>query len=161
MKISNDLFVAFNRQYQNEISNYGMYINLSHIAGNLAWEGFQKFFQEYALDEITHAQKIADFIISRNRTPFVDTLPNPEVGNPQTPIEWVQIIYTKAQAYTALIKEVYAQCLKEGDAGAEIFLQWYITEQDRVERLFFDLIAEISRAGSNAALLLIDARYRK
>ena len=96
-----------------------------------------------------------------NRTLSLEFLPNPEVGNPQTPIEWVQIIYTKAQAYTALIKEVYEQCLKEGDAGAGIFLQWYISEQNRVEQLFYDLIQECSRSGSNAALLLLDARYRK
>jgi ferritin len=161
MDLSETLSKQFNRQYNTEIGNYGMYQSLANIAGNASWQGFEDFFKEYALDEITHAQKIADFMVSRNRTPYVDTLPNPNVGTPATPVEWMQVAYEKAQVYTALIKEIYKQCQVEKDDGAAIFLMWYITEQDRVERTFFDLITELKRAGSTAAVLLIDARYRK
>lgn len=161
MKISETLFQGFQKQYQTEIGNYSLYQNLANIADNLAWDGFATFFKEYALDEITHAQKIADFLISRNRTPFVDMLPKPQIGNPATPLEWVSTIYDKAQVYTAVIKQIYELCVKENDQEAAVFLQWYLTEQRRVEQLFFDLKQELERAGSNAAVLLIDARYRK
>jgi ferritin len=161
MKISDNLFQCFNRQYNTEAGNFSMYQNLANLAGNLAWRGFETFFKEYALDEITHAQKIADFLIERNRTPFVDTLPNPQVGNKETPIDWVNMAYAKAQNYTAVIQGVYEQCEKEHDREAEVFLHWYLTEQRRVEQVFFDLSQELSRCGSNAAVLLIDQRYRK
>ena len=150
-----------NRQYNFEIGNFGGYQNISNIAANQAWDGFASFFQEYALDEITHAQKIADFIVSRNRTPYVDALPRPNIGNPQTPVDWVNVAYGKAQDYTALIKQVYEQCLKENDYEASIFEQWYLVEQRRVEQVWYDLGQELGRAGSNAGLLLIDARFKK
>ena len=161
MNLSDNLFKGFQKQYQFEIGNYSMYQNLANVAGNLSWSGFEKFFQGYALDEITHAQKIADFIIARNRTPFVDTLPNPQVGNSDAPIDWFQVALTKAQAYTAVIKDLYRQCETEKDESAQVFLHWYLQEQDRVERILTDFINELKRAGSTAAILIIDARLRK
>jgi ferritin len=160
MEISDSLFVSFNKQYGMEIGNFSVYQNLANIADSLKWDGFSAFFKEYALDEITHAQKIADFIVARGKTPFVDTIPNPGIGNILTPAEWVATAYKKAQGYTALIKSVYEQCIKENDYDGQEFLRWYIAEQRRVEQVFFDIQQQISRTGSNAALLLIDASLK-
>jgi ferritin len=156
MDISTSLFTLFNKQYNTEVSNYSGYQNLANIADALAWDGFAKFFKEYALDEITHAQKIADFIVARNKTPFVDAIPNPGVGNISTPADWIATAYKKAQNYTAIIKSVYEQCIKENDYDGQEFLRWYISEQRRVENILFDIQQQIGRAGSNAALLIID-----
>jgi ferritin len=151
----------FNQQYNKEASNFSMYQNLANLAGTNSWRGFETFFKEYALDEITHAQKIADFIIDRNGTPYIDASPNPGVGQSDSPFDWAQTAYTKAQGYTALIKQVYEACLKEGDHEGEEFLRWYILEQVRVESVLFDLKTELARAGSVAGILEIDRRYRK
>lgn len=156
MNLSDNLFKGFQKQYGVEVGNYSVYQNLANVAGNLSWSGFEKFFQEYALDEITHAQKIADFIIARNRTPYVDTLPNPQVGNSEVPLDWFQVALTKAQAYTAIIKELYRQCEAEKDESAQVFPMWYLSEQSRVEAFLWNIIQKLKRAGSNASIQLIE-----
>lgn len=161
MNLSDRLTSGFNHQYNVEIGNFGVYQNIANQAGNLTWSGFEKFFQEYALDEITHAQKIANFMIGRNRTPFVDTLPNPGVKVSSDPIDWFKTSLAKAQNYTAIIKELYRQCEAEKDEGACVFLHWYLSEQDRVERVFTDFINELERIGSNAGILIINERLMK
>lgn len=161
MDLSDRLYQGFQKQYATEAGNYLVFQNIANIAGNLSWQGFEKFFQEYALDEITHAQKIADFIIGRNRTPFVDTLPNPGIKVSNDPIDWFKQSLAKSQNYTAIIKELYRQCEAEKDESAQVFLHWYLAEQDRVERVFTDFINELERIGSNAGILIINERLLK
>jgi ferritin len=159
MRISDQLYSMFERQYCTEAGNFLVFQNIANLAGNSSWKGLENLFKEYALDEITHAQKIADFITDRNRVAVVDTLPNPNIGQSDSPIDWVHMAYSKAQGYTALINQIYEECLKEGDHEAAVFLNWYLGEQRCVESFFYDLGLEIARAGSDAALLAIDARY--
>jgi ferritin len=92
--------------------------------------------------------------------PFIDAIPNPGVGNMATPADWIAFAYKKAQEYTALIKQNQAQCYKEGDFTSVAFEEWYLLEQARVENVLFDLQQQISRAGSNAALLIVDASLK-
>lgn len=158
MELSDSLYKLFNRQYLTEIGNFGMYQNLANIAGNLAYKGFEKFFKDYALDEITHAQVIANFIIGRKRTPVVGTLQDPGIVYSENPLDWFKQALIKAKGYTAIIKETYEQCEKEKDYAASKFLNWYLIEQDRVEAILTDFINELERSGSTAYLLIINER---
>ena len=51
---------------------------------------------------------------------------------------------------TASITALYALAAKENDVAAQIFLQWFVTEQVEEEKTVTDLISQLKMSGDQA-----------
>jgi ferritin len=155
MNLSDTLFAAFNTQYGRELVNSDAYYQLANVAGAEAWEGMEKFFLKSSGEEREHAHKIRDFLLDRNRTPQILWRPEQNI-DAKDPLGWIEMAYGLEQANTKLILALNDLCDKENDEDAENFLIWFIEEQRRSERELYDWIQRLTRADSNAALLMLD-----
>jgi ferritin len=156
MEISDTLFQAFNTQYSRELTNSDAYYQLANVAGDLAWDGCEKFLLKSSGEEREHAGKIRDFLLDRNREPVILAKPEQSV-NAKDPLGWITIAYGLEQANTKLILTLNDMCDNENDEDAENFLIWFIEEQRKSERELYDWIQRLTRAGDNiAALLMLD-----
>jgi ferritin len=156
MNLDPHLAELFNAQLNTELGNADTYTQLAIFADNLAWDGFAKFLYEYGAEENVHAKKISDFMVDRNCVPIVSR-PSPGLVSGALPSEFIMPALEGAHRYTDQIKQLYKECQITGDDEACVFVQWYLTEQRRVERVLFDLMQQITRAGDDqAALMAID-----
>lgn len=162
MNISDGLYLAFNTQYEKEIGNSNAYHVLANVAANEAWDGFEHFFRKSAVEELEHAQRLADFLIDRNRTPYIGSLASADMSQSGTPFQLAQRAYVLEQRNTVLILELYKQCEIERDIDACIFLHWFVTEQRKSERELFDLLQRLTLAGNDyVGVKLIDAELNR
>jgi len=61
------------------------------------------------------------------------------------------------QKVTASIMALYTLAAKEGDVAAQIYLQWFVTEQVEEEKTVTDLIEQLKLSGDQAfAVLFMD-----
>lgn len=160
MDISQNLAREFQRQYTQERINSAIYEALQNCAENVAWDGFAKFFKDAAKEELDHAEAFRSFLIDRMVLPKVGAQPAQDLDCKE-PVEMVAKALESEKINTRLLLALYELCHQENDADAKIFLFDYIKEQRLAEKELADLLLELSRCGSNAAVLLIDARYRK
>jgi ferritin len=77
-------------------------------------------------------------------------------------LEVFQETLAHERVVTRLITEMYATACEVKDFAAQIFLQWYITEQVEEEKNAEDILDLIEAAGDNtAALMEIERRVGK
>ena len=154
MDISDRLYQAFNIQYSQELTNHDLYEQLQNCSENLAWDGFAKYFAKSAKEELDHANAFRLFLIDRNRCPKISVRPAQDFELKE-PLEFFGKAYEAEQSNTRNILALYELCHVEKDVDAKIFLRPYVEEQRKAERELLDVIVNLKRAQSNAAILLI------
>jgi ferritin len=157
MEISEQLYSAFQAQYNVELTNADFYQALSHQAEALTWEGFSKWLAKASGEERDHAQAFRDFLIDRNRTPRQSARPEQkQIG--EKPLDWMALSLQAEQENTKRIYALYKLCMDSADYDACVFLHPYLTEQRVSERELVDWIQQLKRSGSNAADLQLDEK---
>lgn len=151
---------GFQTQYNVELANSLFYTHLANQAEALAWDGFAAFLKKSADEEREHAEHFREFLLDRNVFPRVTTIPAPTAEG-REPIDWIRLAYQAEQQNTKRLADLYWGCVNAKDADAAIFLEPLVTEQRTSERELSDLLQRLSRAGSNAAVLLIESECAK
>lgn len=144
----------FNLERYNAASYEAMAYNLDAVN----WPGTAKHFHQAAADERAHAQKFADYLITRNAVPQVEELPAPVTVTADL-YSAFDMAMQRELATGAAILALYKAADEMEDEGLEIFLQWFITEQEESEREYKDILLEVGRADCSAALLILDREY--
>ncbi len=156
MQISEKLYKAFQVQVTRELTNAEAYWQLSFVADAQVWPGLSYFFKKSAQEEIGHATKLADFLTDRTRTAKIGTHTTLSAEGEQTFATLVGTALKLEQQNTTALIELYSLCVTERDFEAGVYLNWFLAEQRVSERELFDILTQAQRAGSNAALLIID-----
>jgi ferritin len=73
------------------------------------------------------------------------------------PLEVFQQVLEHEQTVTASINALYSLAIKEGDAAAQIHLQWFVTEQVEEEKNVSDVVEQLKMSGDQGfAALFMD-----
>jgi ferritin len=159
MDLSPQMTDALQEQLNVERLNSAYYRAMSLALENVNWTGTAKFFQAQALDEQTHSDKIASYLIDKNIQPIYEPLDAPVIPVPEL-LPMFQAALVREKLTTGKINALYWQADNDQDAGSLIFLEWFVTEQVSSEREYNDILKEVSRAqGNTAALLILDREY--
>ena len=139
---------------QSELYASHLYKSLANQLQRLGYFGGQKHFLSEAADELTHYQKLADFLNDRGSVasvPMLEAITDRVV----TLRDAIEIAYETELQLGNDYDRWYASASK--DPTVQQFLLFYLEQQRTSVGEYGDLLARLDRAGDNeAALILID-----
>lgn len=139
---------------------YAAYIYLSMAAyfedKDLA--GFAHWMRMQSAEELTHAQKIFDYVIERGGRVVLEQIDAPP-SDFDSPLDVFEKALAHEQKVTAMIDHLYAQAEKESDYPTQVMLQWFITEQVEEENSIGTIVDRMKMFGSEGpALMILDSQ---
>lgn len=154
--ISQRLQDAFNEQMKNEF--YSAYLYKGMVAYFEAEElkGFGNWLRVQALEELTHGEKFFNFLLDAGAKPVMLPIDAPR-GDYQSPLEAYEYGLTHEQFVTDRINKLSDMAREESNHAAQIFLQWFVTEQVEEEANFTAYVRKLKLIqGDGHGLLLLD-----
>lgn len=155
---TNDLI---SKQVNAEFYAAYLYLQLSADANDLGWDGAADWLRAQAEEEITHAMKLYDYLISRD-VPVVLAAIDKPAANAKDLLEIFKAAYAHEIKVTGMINKIYETALSEKDHAAAVMIQWFITEQVEEEENTRTIVDELAKAGKSVEVLFfIDKKLGK
>lgn len=152
--LSENIKGLLQKSIEAELYASNLYKHLSNQMQRLGFFGTQKYFLAESADELTHYQRIVDFINDNG-----DVAMMPKVDAINDKIESIgdalQVAYETEKDLLDQYKMFYSECLKE-DVTVAIFLEQYVMIQSKSVGEFGDLISTYNKAESTGEILLFD-----
>lgn len=152
---------ALNTQIQKEYHAAYLYLSMAAYLESESLSGLASWMKNHAKEELTHAQKIYDYVLERGSV--VTLLP---IEGPKTkwksPLEAFEDAYEHEVKVSKIIDGLVDLAHNENDKASFIFLQWFVTEQVEEEQVTSEMVETLKKVGTNvAALLALDRSLRK
>jgi ferritin len=119
---------ALNEQVNAEMYSAYLYLSMESYFQSLNLKGFANWIRVQTQEEMVHAMKIYDFVISRNGRMLLKTIDGPPVKW-DSPLAAFKAILEHEQKVTALIHNLVNLAIEEKDHATNSFLQWFVNEQ--------------------------------
>ena len=143
MKLTKKTEKLLNDQVNMELGAAYQYQAMAAHFESLGLEGFAKWMDNQAKEEIEHSRKFYDYLLSRNGKVELEALGKPK-GNFKTVKEVFEDSLKHEQSVTKSIEAIYENVRKEKDYGAEVFLNWFVSEQEEEEETVQKIIDKIT-----------------
>ena len=154
--ISKKIEAAFNEQINAETFSAYLYWSMSATLEGMNLPGFASWMRVQAQEEMTHAAKFYHHIIERDGTVKLTAIDGPQ-------LEWdsVKAVFEGSleheQKVTGLINDLMDLSIAEKDHAANMFVQWFVTEQVEEEATAMEVLGKLEIAGSSAGgLYMLD-----
>lgn len=147
---------ALNEQMKNEFFSAYLYMAMSGYFQSEDLPGFANWMRVQALEEMTHGEKFFHFICdTQGRTDLrAFDAPRNEFASP---LEAISYGLTHENFVTERIGNLMDIAREENSHRAQIFLQWFVTEQIEEESNFSLIIRKLKRVeGDGRGLLMLD-----
>lgn len=152
MKLSKKLLKALNAQINLELASAYLYRAMSHDMKNLALHGYAKWLDKQYEEERQHAFKIISYVEDRDGVVDFDAVAG--VGKHYgSPLDAAKDSLAHEEKVSASIRDLFRLAREEGDIEAELFLQWFVTEQVEEEVNARDNVAGFEKAKDCEGLL--------
>ncbi len=147
---------SLNDQVNAELYSSYLYLSMCSYFKRLNLEGFARWLEVQALEELTHAMKFFNFIDERGGSIELKAIEGPPTSW-ESPLAAFEAVYKHEQKVTALIYNLVNIGTEEKDHATTNFLQWFITEQVE-EETSADAIVQKLRliGGEGSGLFLVD-----
>lgn len=147
---------ALNEQVKKEFYSAYMYLSMSAYFADLGLPGFANWMRVQAREEVTHATKMYDYVLSRGGKIELKAIDAPPAAW-NNPLEVMQAGLEHERFVTQCLNELTDLAVLEKDHASQIFLSWYVTEQVEEEESFGDLVNALKLIkGEGHGLLLLD-----
>ena len=128
-----EMIEKLNEQMNLELYSSLLYQQMSAWCSYHTFEGAAAFLRRHAQEEMTHMQRLFDYLTDTGNLPRINTV------------------------ITQKINELAHAAMTNQDYPTFNFLQWYVSEQHEEEKLFKSIIDKLSLAGkSGEGLYFID-----
>ncbi len=154
--LSTNLLRKLNTQVALEFFSANFYLQMSAWCSHKGLTGAAKFLRVHASEEMSHMQRIFDYIQDTGSLAIVDAIEKPEID-----FDSLQDVFSKTYKHekmiTSQINELVDIALSEKDYSTFNFLQWYVAEQHEEEKLFKSILDKFSIIGLDGrGLFMID-----
>ena len=154
--ISAKMQKTINNQIQAELYSANLYLAMSGYCMSKNLKGFANWLRVQYQEETMHALKFVDYILERG-----GQLELKEIEAPPTefgkPVEVFEKILAHEEHVTSLINKLYEVAVEEKDVAAQIFLQWFVTEQVEEEASASEVLEQLRMIGDkNSELFYLD-----
>lgn len=154
--ISQNMEKAFNAQVNEELYSSYLYLSMSAWYQGMNLSGFANWMRVQAQEELAHAMKIYDYVLERGGKVSLGQVKAPQ-GKWKNPSEPFAAAMKHEQHITGCINNLVNQAIEERDHAANIFLQWFVTEQVEEEANATDIVERLKLIGSApGGLYMID-----
>jgi ferritin len=150
---SADVIAKLNEQMNHELKSAMAYLAMSTRAKKMGYLGAESWLRKQYLEEMSHFQKLGEFLNENNEIFAVDAIPAPS-GSWGSLADIFASAVEHERAVTESISAIREAARNSGEHAAEVFLQWYVTEQVEEEDRVQDVVARLQIAGNDAAALL-------
>ncbi|WP_436892902.1 non-heme ferritin [Siccibacter turicensis] len=151
-----DMIEKLNAQMNLELFSSLLYQQMSAWCSYHSFEGAAAFLRRHAQEEMTHMQRLFDYLTDTGSLPRINAIPSPfaEYASLDT---LFTATYEHEQLITGKINELAHTAMVSQDYPTFNFLQWYVAEQHEEEKLFKSVLDKLSLVGkSGEALYFID-----
>lgn len=152
---------ALNGQLNAEMYSGYLYLSMNAYFKSINLDGFANWMYYQAQEELTHAMKFYDFIISRGgrvKLAQVDAPPNTW----DSPLAVFEATLEHEQKVTGLINDLVEMALEEHDHASNIFLQWFVSEQVEEEENVGGVLEQLKLMGeAKGGLFMMDRELAK
>jgi ferritin len=152
---------ALNGQLNAEMYSGYMYLSMNAYFKSINLDGFANWMYYQAQEELTHAMKFYDFIISRGgrvKLAQIDAPPN----SWDSPLAVFEATLAHEQKVTGLINDLVEKALEEHDHASNIFLQWFVSEQVEEEESVGGVLEQLKLMGeAKGGLFMMDRELAK
>ena len=154
--LSKKMTAAINSQVVAELYSSYLYVAMSAWLQSEGHLGGAHWMSLQAREEIFHATKLYNYILDRGAEVKLGPIEAPP-AKWKSPLEVFEKAYAHEQKVTGLINNLMTLAKAENDHAAEIFLQWFVTEQVEEEASAQEVIQKYKlAAGQGAGLFMID-----
>ena len=155
--ISKTLQDAINEQINFELFSAYLYLSMSAHFETQNLSGFANWTRVQYQEETGHAMKLYKYVFDRSGAVTLKAIAQPATKF-KTPLDIFKEILRHEQKVTSLINKLYELAVKEKDYAAQIFLQWFISEQVEEEKNATDIINMLEMIGDSPVSLIMADR---
>jgi ferritin len=147
--LSKTLENGFNDQIQKELYSSYLYLSMAAHFESVNLPGFASWMKKQADEERGHGMRLWEHVFDRGGKVELKAIEQPptEFG---TPLAVIQQVLEHEKKVTASINALYALAVQENDVAAQIYLQWFITEQVEEEKNASELIEQLKMSGDRS-----------
>lgn len=154
--ISKAMTEALNSQINKEIYSSYLYLGMSAFAARKGMQGVSNWFFVQTQEELTHAQRIYDYILRQGAGVELDAIAKPDHAF-KSVLDLFEKSLEHERFVTASINALVDLAVKERDHATEVFLQWFVNEQVEEEESVATIIDQIRLAGeTGGGMFMID-----
>lgn len=140
-----EMIEKLNEQMNLELYSSLLYQQMSAWCSYHTFEGAAAFLRRHAQEEMTHMQRLFDYLTDTGNLPRINTVESP-FAEYSSLDELFQETYKHEQLITQKINELAHAAMTNQDYPTFNFLQWYVSEQHEEEKLFKSIIDKLSLA---------------
>ena len=159
--IPEKLKVALDEHVSAEIAAANLYLAMSAHFESKAYKGFARWMRVQFQEEMAHALKVVDYMLTRGATIAWKDAKAPATGY-GSPLETFEKTLAHEKEVTARVHKLYHLAAAEGDTATQVFLQWFVTEQVEEEARVTEIVDKIRMVSDRpGAVLYLDKEYGK
>ena len=145
-----EMIDKLNEQMNLELFSSLLYQQMSAWCSYHSFEGAAAFMRRHAQEEMTHMQRLFDYLTGTGSLPRINPVASPFAEYASLD-ELFRATYEHEQLITQKINELADLAMTLKDYSSFHFLQWYVAEQHEEETLFksvLDKLALVSNTGN-------------
>ena len=159
--LSERMTEKLNEQINLEFYSSNLYLQMAAWCEYKAFEGCAAFFKEHAAEEMTHMQRLWDYVNETGALARIGAIAAPQEDFSNIK-EVFETTLEHEQTVTKAINTLADVAFQEKDYSTFNFLQWYVAEQHEEEKLFKSIIDKIEMIGlEHQGLFFIDQEVGK
>ncbi len=156
MNIEGKVVDAINEQINKEMYSSYLYLGMATWLEDQGYKGMSAWMRAQAKEEDMHAMKFYDYLMSRGARPVLKAIEAP----PETwesPTQVFAEVYEHECKVSASIHALVKVAREADDTAADIFLQWFVSEQVEEEETAKDLVDKLNMIGdAGMGLYMVD-----
>lgn len=157
--IGKRILKAFNEQIKEELESAYLYLSMVSYFHSVGFDGMASWMRVQTEEEVGHAMKFFDFINERGGKVELLPISTERHKDWSSPVEVFKAAYGHEQFITGKINDLVKIAREEHDTAAEIFLQWFVTEQVEEEANTSKVAQMLERIGdAGHGLFMMDQR---
>lgn len=151
-KVAEMLLVQANREFYSE----RLYIAMEYYFKSLDLNSYANLFNDYALEERSHAYKMLEFLDEHNCSTKLSKIDDVTTDY-SSPKDVFEKAYIHELQVTKWITDIYHVAVKENDVASQQFLDWFLEEQREEEDKMLTRLNRLKLAGNDmSAILFLD-----
>jgi len=154
MKLEDKMLNALNEQINKEIFSAYLYYSMAAYFDSLNLEGFANWMKVQAKEELTHAQKLYDYIYDKGGVVELDSIDKPK-KEWEIPLEAFKDAYEHELSVTQSIDKLVDLAKELNDHATQNFLQWFVNEQIEEEANTKKIVDTLQMIGESKTALFM------
>ena len=147
---------ALNKQINAELYSAYLYQSMAAYFEDKSLDGFARWMDLQAEEEMEHARKIYDFVNERGGRVILEGIEKPK-SDWNSNLEVFEYSLEHEEKVTAMINDLVALAAEEKDYATHSFLQWFVDEQVEEEDTFGEIVDKLKLVGdSTQGLFMMD-----